>query len=88
MGHVRPADLLDIQPATQDRSLLDAVAVVSRHRHTRRDELSDKIDLGFAAQRWQNIVTRRRSTCAIAILQWMAAGKSCTGGRSVHSMQY
>jgi hypothetical protein len=57
----RLIDLLDIQPATQDRSLLDAVAVVSRHRYTRRDELSDKVDLGFASQRWQNFVTRRRS---------------------------
>jgi TnpA family transposase len=57
----RLIDLLDIQSATQDRSLLEAVAVVSRHRHTRRDELSDKVDLGFASQRWQNFVTKRRS---------------------------
>jgi hypothetical protein len=57
----RLIDLLDIQSATQDRSLLDAVAVVSRHRHTRRDEFSDKVDLGFASQRWQNFVTKRRS---------------------------
>jgi TnpA family transposase len=57
----RLIDLLDIQSATQDRSLLDAVAVVSRHRHTRRDALSDKVDLGFASQRWQNFVTKRRS---------------------------
>jgi hypothetical protein len=41
----RLIDLLDIQSATQDRSLLEAVAVVSRHRHSRRDELSDKVDL-------------------------------------------
>ncbi len=57
----RLIDLLDIQSATQDRSLLDAIAVVSRHRHTRRDELSDKVDLGFASQRWQNFVIKRRS---------------------------
>jgi hypothetical protein len=53
--------LLDIQPATQDRSLLDAMAVVSKHRHTRRDELPDSVDLGFASQRWQNFVIKRRS---------------------------
>ena len=53
-------DLLDIQSATQDRSLLDAMAVVSRHRHTRRNELSDEVDLSFASQRWQNFVTKRR----------------------------
>lgn len=56
----RLIDLLDIQPATQDRSLLDAMAVVSKHRHTRRDELSDSVDLGFASQRWQNFVIKRR----------------------------
>ena len=37
------------------------MAVVSRHRHTRRDVLSDKVDLSFASQRWQNFVTKRRS---------------------------
>jgi TnpA family transposase len=57
----RLIDLLDIQPATQDRSLLDAMAVVSKHRHTRRDELPDSVDLGFASQRWQNFVIKRRS---------------------------
>lgn len=57
----RLIDLLDIQPATQDRSLLDAMAVVSKHRHTRRDELPDSVDLGFASQRWQNFVIERRS---------------------------
>ncbi len=55
----RLIDLLDIQPATQDRSLLDAMAVVSKDRHTRRDELSDSVDLGFASQRWQNFVIRQ-----------------------------
>ena len=57
----RLIDLLDIRSATQDRSLLDALAVVSKHRHARRNELSDKVDLGFASQRWQSFVTKRRS---------------------------
>jgi len=56
----RLIDLLNIQPATQDRSRLDAMAVVSKHRHTRGDELSDSVDLGFASQRWQNFVIKRR----------------------------
>jgi hypothetical protein len=30
---------MDVQSATQDRSLLDALAVVSRLRHARRDEV-------------------------------------------------
>lgn len=52
-------DLLEIRSATQDRSLLDAMAIVSRHRHTRRKELRDKIDLGFASRRWQKFVVKR-----------------------------
>jgi TnpA family transposase len=54
-------DLMDIQSATQDHSLLDALAVISKHRHARRHELSDAVDFGFASQRWQGFVGKRRS---------------------------
>ena len=61
----RLLDLLDIRSATQDLSLLNALAVVSKCRHARRDELTDNVDLGFASQRWQSFVTARRSGAAI-----------------------
>lgn len=57
----RLLDLMDVRSATQDRSLLDALAVVSSHRHARRDEVEGGIDLGFASQRWQSFVAKRRS---------------------------
>jgi Domain of unknown function (DUF4158)/Tn3 transposase DDE domain len=57
----RLLDLVDVRSATQDRSLLDALGVVSKHRHVRRDEVLDPIDLGFASQRWQSFVAKRRS---------------------------
>jgi len=57
----RLLDLMDVRSATQDRSLLDALAVVSKHRHARRDEVLDDVDLGFASQRWQSFVAKRRS---------------------------
>jgi TnpA family transposase len=57
----RLLDLLDIQSATQDHSLLDALAVVGRHRHARRDEVPDEVGLGFASQRWHSFVVKRRS---------------------------
>ncbi|HKH65905.1 MAG TPA: Tn3 family transposase, partial [Reyranella sp.] len=58
----RLLDLLKIQSATQDRSLLNALALVSEHRHARRDALQlDGIDLGFASQRWQHFVAKRGS---------------------------
>lgn len=56
----RLVDLLDIRSATQDRSLLDAWAVVSAHRHARRPDVQADIDLGFSSQRWRNFVVRRR----------------------------
>ena len=49
---------MDVRSATQDRSLLDALAVVSGHRHTRRDEVPGDLDLGFASQRWQAFVAK------------------------------
>ena len=57
----RLLDLMDIQSATQDRSLLNALAVVSNHRHARRNELAEVVDIGFASQRWQSYVGKRRS---------------------------
>ena len=55
----RLLDLMDIRSATQDRSLLDALAMVVEHRQSRRDDLPN--DLGFAAQRWRSFVTKRGS---------------------------
>lgn len=52
---------MDIRSATQDRRLLDALAVVSGHRHARREVVLGDIDLGFASQRWKGFVVRRRS---------------------------
>ena len=60
----RLLDLLDIRSATQDQSLLDAMAVVSRHRHSRRNDIPDPVDLGFASQRWQNfVITHQSDVC-------------------------
>ena len=57
----RLLDLMDVQSATQDRSLLDALAVVSRLRHARRDEVEGDIDLSFASQRWRAFVAKRQA---------------------------
>ena len=56
----RLLDLLDIRSATQDTSLLQALTVVSRLRHARRHKVLDEVDVGFASQRWQNFVLKRR----------------------------
>jgi TnpA family transposase len=61
----RLLELMDIRSATQDRSLLDALAAVVRHRHARSDELKDSIDLDFSSPRWQNFVIKRRMFPAV-----------------------
>jgi hypothetical protein len=55
-------DLLDIRSATQDHSLLDAMAVVRKHRQARRDEMLEPVDLGFASQRWQSFIRKLGTT--------------------------
>ncbi len=56
---LRVIELMEIRSATQDTSLLDALAVVIAHRRARRDELPMALDLGFASQRWQTYVMKR-----------------------------
>lgn len=57
----RLVDLMDIRSATQDRSLLDALAMVAEHRHARRDDLPYDLNLGFASQRWHSFIVKGRS---------------------------
>lgn len=54
-------DLMEIKSATQDLSLLDALAMVSKERHARSNELPDVVDLGFASQRWKNFIVKRQA---------------------------
>ena len=52
-------DLLEPQPATQDRALLRALDYVREHRTARRDHLPDEVDLGFLSLRWQAFIETR-----------------------------
>jgi TnpA family transposase len=52
-------DLMNIGSATQDRSLLDALAIVRKHRHARGNEVLDPVDLSFASLRWQSFIRKR-----------------------------
>jgi TnpA family transposase len=54
-------EMMDIRSATRDISLLDALETVIAHRNARRGELKDEVNLGFASQRWQNFVIKRRA---------------------------
>ena len=61
----RLLDLLDIRSATQDSSLLDALSLVRRLRHARRDVVVDEVDLSFASERWRQFVAKQRSKPAV-----------------------
>lgn len=55
----RLLELLELRSATPDTGLLEALAVVVEHRHSRRDRLPPTVDLCFASQRWQHFVQVR-----------------------------
>jgi TnpA family transposase len=57
--------LMDIRSATQDTSVLDALAVVVAHRHARRGDLTNEVDLGFTSQRWRNFIIKQQSERAV-----------------------
>src|SRR6266571_7019737 len=47
---------LPIHAATQDRSLMDALAYVLAHENRRSHSLDDTLDLSFASEAWQRLV--------------------------------
>ncbi len=57
----RLLDLIEIKAASQDDTLITAMAFVMQNRNARRDYLSTDINLGFASDRWQNFVISRKN---------------------------
>jgi hypothetical protein len=51
-------DLMNIGSATQDRSLLDALAIVRKPRRARGNEVLDPVNLSFASLRWQSFIRK------------------------------
>jgi TnpA family transposase len=74
--------LLDIQPTTQDQSLLDALHFIQEHQKARKDYLPYDIDLGFLSGRWRNFVETRhegklvlkRRELEVTIFSYVAGG--------------
>jgi TnpA family transposase len=56
----RLSQLLTFRSATQDESLIEALAYIQSYQHTRRDYLPYAISLGFASMRWQALVKSRQ----------------------------
>jgi TnpA family transposase len=54
-------DLLAIASASQDDALMEALAFVKTHRHSRKETLPYEIDLGFTGQRWQTYIETEKN---------------------------
>ncbi|MBF0398697.1 MAG: Tn3 family transposase [Desulfobacterales bacterium] len=81
----RLLNLLDIQTATQDKELLQALQFIKENQHMQQDYVSQNIGLEFASQRWKsfvqvqhkgNTVSKRREL-EICILSYIADGLRC-----------
>ncbi len=57
----RLLDLIKIKAASQDDTLIRALAFVIQNRNDRRDFISIDINLGFASDRWQNFIISRKN---------------------------
>ena len=47
---------LNIQSATQDQTVIEAITFIKNHQSTRRKFLPSDISLAFASQRWQQLI--------------------------------
>jgi hypothetical protein len=57
--------LLPFHAATQEASLIDALASIQRDEHTRRDAVPGSIALDFARVRWQALLTSRQNMATV-----------------------
>ena len=51
-------ELLKIEPTTQDRSLMDALATVTENEAYHREWIDELIDISFASDRWRKLIRR------------------------------
>lgn len=54
----RLVELLRLEPTTQDRSLMDALATVVEYEPYHREWIDEHLDLSFASDRWRKLIRR------------------------------
>lgn len=57
----RLSHLLQLEPTTQDRSLIDALQLVQDNENLHREWIDEHVDLSFASDRWIKVVRRAPS---------------------------
>ena len=56
----RLIDLLELQPTTQDVTLLNALNFIKERRKLHRTYLTDTLSLGFVSKQWQTLIIERQ----------------------------
>src|SRR3546814_6036861 len=59
---MRLARTLDFVSATQNQSLMDALAVVLANEGRKAEWVSNSVDLRFCSERWRKLIVDRQST--------------------------
>lgn len=57
----RLSHILQLEPTTQDRSLIQALQLVQHNENLHREWIDDHVDLSFASDRWPKVVRRSAS---------------------------
>lgn len=57
----RLSHLLQLEPTTQDRSLIEALLLVQDNENLHREWVDEHVDLSFASDRWMKVVRRSSS---------------------------
>ncbi|TRZ55817.1 hypothetical protein DZA28_30415, partial [Pseudomonas alloputida] len=54
----RLSHLLQLEPTTQDRSLVQALELIQDSENLHREWIDEHVDLSFASERWVKVVRR------------------------------
>lgn len=54
----RLADLLQLEPTSQDRSLVKALEIIKGYEPYHREWIDELVDLSFASERWKKLIRR------------------------------
>ncbi len=69
----RMLDVLTFTPTSQDQTLINAVAYLKTHRYRTAKYLPATLDLSFAADQWQRLITTRQGNTRMLVRKQLEA---------------
>lgn len=67
----RLVHMLDIRPTSQERSLIDALALIKIYQDKHRIEwIAESIELSFASDRWRKQDRVLQRLCEVVVFRW------------------